>query len=119
LLQPNPNLTPEDIVLCQLEALKHEEFEHCFKFASYENKRFTGPLLRFSNMIRVGYPCMLRWDEIAIDKFKYKSGGTQAEFIVTIYKGKKSSRFAWILRKQAADERENGGCWMTDGVAPL
>ncbi|ETO34752.1 hypothetical protein RFI_02337 [Reticulomyxa filosa] len=63
-LEPNVHLSAEGVVLLQLYAMKCNQIEHCFKFASPENKRSTGPLQRFARMIRTFYACMINWEEV-------------------------------------------------------
>ena len=66
-VQPNPRLTPQQVVRAQLEALRRNDrddrgIEVAFRFASPQNKRNTGPLPRFARMIKDGpYALMLRY----------------------------------------------------------
>ena len=58
-LQPNPNLTPEDVIRIQVEALQNNDsqdtgIEITFRFASPANRQLTGPLNRFKRMVRRG-----------------------------------------------------------------
>ena len=54
LLQPSPNLTPEEVILIQLKALKDNNqpyqnagIEQTWEFAHPLNRNFTGPLDKF------------------------------------------------------------------------
>ena len=56
---PSPDLSPEDVVRIQVEALQRNDepspdagIEAAFRFASPSNRRATGPLGRFSEMVR-------------------------------------------------------------------
>jgi len=56
---PDPALAPEEVVAVQLEALKHNDdptpntgIAQTYALAHPDNKRVTGPLLRFELMIR-------------------------------------------------------------------
>ena len=57
--EPDPSLSPQDVVSIQIEALQHNDtpyvdrgIEVTFNFASPTNKRVTGPLERFKAMVR-------------------------------------------------------------------
>jgi hypothetical protein len=57
-IQPSPNLSPVEVVRIQVEALEKNDVPHpnrgieiAFRFASPENKRATGPLERFIQMV--------------------------------------------------------------------
>ncbi len=57
--EPDPSLSPQDVVSIQIEALQHNDtpyedrgIEVTFNFASPTNKRMTGPLERFKVMVR-------------------------------------------------------------------
>ena len=59
--QPDPSLSPQDVVSIQLEALRNNDtpydnrgIEVTFNFASPANKRITGPIERFAAMVRGG-----------------------------------------------------------------
>ena len=55
-LAPRPELSPEEVIRIQLEALRHNDeqdrgIEVAFRFASPANRASTGPLPRFIRMI--------------------------------------------------------------------
>src|SRR5580704_19438962 len=57
-LSPNPNLTPQQVVEFQLDALRHNDepatdagIERSFRFASPSNRLVTGPLTHFSEIV--------------------------------------------------------------------
>ncbi len=59
LTEPDPSLSPEDVVSIQIEALQQNDtpyedrgIEVTFNFASPSNKRMIGPLERFKAMVR-------------------------------------------------------------------
>ena len=59
LLKPSPDLAPEDVVRTQLEALRDNDtpspdhgIRQVWEFAHPANKRMTGPLERFSRMLK-------------------------------------------------------------------
>ncbi len=56
--EPDPSLSPQDVVSIQIEALQHNDtpyedrgIEVTFNFASPTNKRMTGPLEHFKVMV--------------------------------------------------------------------
>ena len=58
LLKPSPNLQPEKIISIQLNALKDNNnpylnsgIEQTWEFAHPSNRKFTGPLSNFKNMM--------------------------------------------------------------------
>ena len=72
-LSPSPELTPEQVVQIQLNALRHNDsrnrgIEVAFRFASPNNKLQTGPLARFIHMLQQGpYNLMLAYDHAVYD----------------------------------------------------
>ena len=58
LLAPDPALSPAEVVVIQLDALRGNEAEtdagiaQTWAFAHPDNKRMTGPLPRFAQMIK-------------------------------------------------------------------
>src|SRR5688500_17564467 len=57
-IQPSPSLTSEDVVRPQMTALQHNDTPTpdagaaiAFRFASPENKVYTGPAERFAQMV--------------------------------------------------------------------
>ena len=67
LIKPNPKLFPENVVSIQLTALQKKNIpykdagiEQTWEFAHPNNRRFTGPLLRFISMMHTpAYSTML------------------------------------------------------------
>ena len=138
IINPSQTLNPRHVVLLQLYALKYNQVQHCFKFASPANKQFTGPLPRFERMIKNGYPIMINWDKSNIidndmTNDMYDSGyisplsddddfdsndpniiPNKKHYIVTIIKKNKKEKFKWTLSKQKFVPYTQ--CWMTDSV---
>ena len=108
-INPNKLLTSKKVVELQMYALKDNNIKHCFKYASERNQSFTGPLQRFTSMIRGHYSMMIDWDTIKIELNKKLSN--IAKYSVIIVKNNKSYQFSWILSKQ-----KDTDMWMTDGV---
>ena len=62
LIKPNSQLLPEEVVLIQLIALQKNNIpyedagiEQTWKFAHPENRKFTGPLLKFILMMHTPF----------------------------------------------------------------
>jgi len=116
-LQPQPSLTPQDVVNFQLTALKQasdEGIAATFRFASPANRKMTGPLSRFSRLFDAQqYRPMLenRGTEIKL----VSNDGFTAELLAGVVD--KTGDLHWYrfrLSKQSASPYEN--CWMTDAV---
>lgn len=118
--EPSPDLSPEDVVRIQVEALGHNDvpapdagIETAFRFASPSNRAATGPLERFARMIRGGYPDMIGFERAEYGPVSVR--GDQAVQRVTLVQpdGRRAT-YAFVLSRQAGGPYD--GCWMTDGV---
>lgn len=118
---PNPDLSPEQVVKFQVEALRHNDdpkpgagIEKTFRFASPTNKLATGPLEKFAQIVRSPtYAPMLYSLSTAITWSQVEGG--EARVAVAIEAGDGAHLgYLFILSKQM--EGEFRGCWMTDGV---
>ena len=116
--EPNPRLSPDQVVKIQLGALKNNDredrgIEVTFKFASPSNRRFTGPVQRFGRMIKSSYSLMLKYESVEYDPVKIV--GDQALQRVRLFDTRGNAIvYVFILSKQ--HEGDCAGCWMTDGV---
>ncbi len=115
-LQPNPSLTPQDVVNFQLTALQDADngIAATFRFASPANKKITGPLSRFSALFdSPQYEPMLnhRGTEIKL----LNNDGLTAELLAGVVD--QSGDLHWYrfrLSKQISAPFQH--CWMTDAV---
>ena len=123
MLQPDPDLSPSEVVAIQLSALQANDtpgpdagIAQTFAFAHPDNRRVTGPLPRFAQMIKGPlYRILLghRSHEIR----EVSGTADQVDFAVTV-----TSRtgevvgYRWTVAKVAAGE--NVGAWMTTAVSP-
>ncbi|GAB4515993.1 MAG: hypothetical protein OHK0046_20430 [Anaerolineae bacterium] len=121
--QPHPDLSPQDVVKIQLDALQNNDLfrdnrgiRAAFLFASPENQAMTGPVERFIEMVKnplyapmIGFEraelgLMVLLGSMAQQRVRlYQRGGTVATFVFT------------LSRQQTAPYE---GCWMTDSVVP-
>jgi hypothetical protein len=123
-LTPRPELSPEQVVQYQVEALQHNDepkadagIERAFRFASPSNKQMTGPLEKFIRIVKSPvYSSMLNSVSSSIVGSDVKDD--QARFAVHFVAADgRQVTFVFVLSKQ--NEGEFNNCWMTDGVAPL
>jgi len=119
LLQPNPSLTPEDVIRIQVEALQNNDgndtgIEITFRFASPENKQYTGPLNRFKRMVKSpAYSPMLNHKLAEYGPLEI-SEETATQRVTIVDSNGKATVYLFSLSKQSGSACE--GCWMTDSV---
>jgi Domain of unknown function (DUF4864) len=123
-LTPRPELSPEQVVQYQVDALQHNDepksdagIERAFRFASPSNKQMTGPLEKFIRIVKSpAYSSMLNCVSSSIVGSEVKDD--QARFAVHFVAADgRQVTYIFVLSKQ--NEGEFNNCWMTDGVAPL
>lgn len=122
--QPGIELKPEDVVRIVINALANNDLpyadagiETTFAFASPANKVNTGPLEKFTQMVKNDvYGIMV--DHVESEFSKVVHDGNNAYQLVQL-KGKNGVEivFAFRLSKQLDGKFE--GMWMTDAVWPV
>ena len=119
-LNPSPELSPSEVVRIQLEALQHNDSPQpdagiamVFRFSSPGNRAQTGPLPRFSEMLRNGYPQMLNHREVRLPPPLVQDNEAIQPVEVVSQDGA-AYRYLFILSRQT--EPPYTGCWMTDSV---
>ena len=122
--EPDPSLSPQDVVSIQVEALENNDIpyenrgiEVTFNFASPANKRMTGPLERFAAMVRnATYGPMIDHRSAAYEGLVVEGNSARIDVILTskegIYLG-----YRFFLSRQQGNEYK--GSWMTDAVVPF
>jgi hypothetical protein len=123
-LNPNPNLTPEQVVKFQLDALRHNDeptsdtgIERSFRFASPSNRLVTGPLTHFSEIVHSSaYSALLNSQSSEIRGAQVQGGEARIYTTVTSANGAHLD-FLFILSRQT--EGDYRDCWMTDSVLKL
>jgi len=123
LIMPDPALSPAEVVETQLSALQANDtpepdagITQTWAFAHPDNKRMTGPLPRFAQMIKGPLYRMLL-DHRAHEVEEVSRTDDQAVFAVTVTS--QSGRvvvYQWSVAKVA--EGEDAGAWMTTAVSP-
>ena len=120
---PSTEHTPEEVVRIVVGALRVNEsveddegIATVFRFASPGNQASTGPLARFTTMIKRGFADMLghvgsRYDEMRVVEDK----ALQAVWLTT--PSGSEVGYAFQLGRQSGGEFD--GMWMTEAVLPL
>lgn len=121
---PDPNLSPSDVVRVVVEALGHNDAPYpdagiatTFNFASPENKKMTGPLERFTPIVKApAYRPLLEYFKVEYGQAALRGDHAQVLVLLTDEDGQQNN-FVFILSRQT--EGELKGCWMTDGVLEI
>jgi len=117
-LQPDPTLSPREVVAIQLEAFGSsdgdtEKIAVAFRFASPSNRAVTGPEERFAEMIKSRpYRIMLAYDRV--EYAPVVIAGEVALQRVALFSDGEVAIFDFVLRRQSDDPYAD--CWMTEGV---
>ncbi len=119
--QPNPNLSPEQVVTVVLEALQHNDqpapdsgISTAFRFASPDNRAVTGPLDRFIELVKNPlYKPLLSYKTATRGPVRIADSVARQRVTLTAANGAKAV-YLFTLSKQTEDPYKN--CWMTDGV---
>ena len=123
-LRPRPAYPPDKVVRIQIEALGDNDRPHpdagietAFRFASPANRKVTGPLPRFIEMVHnPAYRPMLNHRGARYGKLKRE--GDQATQPV-ILKSRDGSRVGYLFELSRQTEAPFKDCWMTDSVMPF
>ena len=123
-LNPEPKLSPEEVVQYQVRALQHNDdphpdagIERTFRFASPSNKSQTGPLEHFVSIVKsVAYLPMVNNLASRVVASRIESDHAKVVIRITPEKGPDLS-YLFVLTQQHDGEFDN--CWMTDSVLPI
>ena len=123
IVKPNIGIEPAKVVKIQLNGLMKNDqpniddgIKQTWEFAHPSNKKYTGPLPKFINMLKSGnYKMLLNHiDNEIIEVFKSDS---QYGFEVTILgKDKNYYKFQWVVEKYY-EEGPLKDCWLTTSVS--
>ena len=122
-LMPDPALSPAEVVSIQLTALQANDtpetdagIAQTWAFAHPDNKRMTGPLPRFAQMIK-GPQYRMLLDHRSHEVKEVSRTDNQAVFAVTVTSQTGTVvGYQWSVAKLA--DGENAGAWMTIAVSP-
>tara|TARA_B100000029_G_scaffold280938_1_gene275036 strand:+ start:502 stop:996 length:495 start_codon:yes stop_codon:yes gene_type:complete len=118
---PNPNLAPDEVVRIQLQSLRangplDDGIEVCFRFASPLNQANTGPVDRFSRMIKEGiYALMLSYESAEYEPVQIVDRFARQQ--VTLVGYDQIVTYVFYLSRQRHGSCRD--CWMTDSVDVL
>ena len=123
LIKPNIEIEPDQVVKIQLNGLMNNDepnldsgIKQTWEFAHPLNKKYTGPLGRFINLLKSESYKMLinHLDSEIIEVFK---SSNQYGFEITILgNDKKYYKFQWLVEKYY-DEGPLKDCWLTTSVS--
>lgn len=119
-LEPNPALAPDEVIRIQMAALQYnnssdEGIAITFRFASPGNKRFTGPLLKFTQMIKNPlYKPMLNHKNARYGSIEIFDNHARQRITIIDAEGN-AVTYVFTLSRQSGPTCD--GCWMTDGVS--
>ncbi len=117
-LLPSPELSPEDVVKIQMEALQRaahspQAFTDCYAFASSANRRVFGRLEQFKSMLERSYSSLIGHRRALIGRARI-----EGDFAYVLVTGMDSENgcmcYEFLLTKQQQSPFQN--CWMTDTV---
>ena len=119
--EPDPSLSPQDVVSIQIEALRNNDvpyedrgIEVTFNVASPANKRMTGPFERFKVMVRSPiYGPMINHRTARYENLMVEGDIAQIDVILNSQQGEYLG-YRFILSRQHGNQYE--GSWMTDAV---
>ena len=121
LVKPSPDINPIDVVEVQLFALQSNDetdfgIRQTWEFAHPRNKMATGPLPRFTSMIKTpAYSILL--NNLKFETKEIFNDGKTAGIAVRIEaKDNKAYTYMWTLEKITEEGPLNGN-WMTSGVS--
>jgi len=116
---PNGELSPREVVRIQTEAFQLNSNDNtgirvAFRFASPSNKRITGPLPRFAQLMNTpAYRPMLNAESVSVGNAQTR--GVLSRVRVDLFSEDGGTvSYYFYLRKQAL--ADCSGCWMTEGV---
>ena len=123
LIKPNNEIHPSNVVDIQLKGLMNNDnpsknygIKQTWEFAHPANKKYTGPLPKFINLLRgENYKMLLNHlDNEIIEVFK---STTRYGYEVTILAvDKKYYKFQWVVEKYY-EEGPLKDCWLTTSVS--
>ena len=123
LLEPNINIGPYDVVKIQLTGLQNNDklsddfgIKQTWNFAHPNNKKYTGPLDKFTKMIKGdSYQMLIDHLQHTINPLGNSDKWAQYE-VVILDKNKIYHKFSWQVEKYEGEGPLND-CWLTTMVS--
>ncbi len=119
---PSTHYSPQQVVKIVIDSLQNNDprddqgIATVFGFASPNNRSSTGPLARFTDMIKRGFPDMLNHTESRYDPMDIV-GDTAVQAVWLMTPTGTEIGYAFQLGKQPSGQF--AGMWMTEAVLPL
>lgn len=122
MVYPNPEIAPAEVIAIQLNGLRYNDkpeadagINQTWVFAHPRNRAMTGPLSRFSAMLKgPGYGMMLNHSSHQIVPSNSGDGWRQFDVLMEASNGR-VLQFAWTVEKVTKGEYKD--CWMTVAVS--
>ena len=122
LIKPNTTLKPIEVLKIQLNSLKNNNvpykdagIEQTWEFAHPDNRKITGPLANFINMIHgINYQILINHESSEIKTIN-KSLSKVIYEVYILSKDKKKYLYIWQIEK-VSDKKKFKDCWMTTSV---
>ncbi|MBC8301171.1 MAG: hypothetical protein H8E55_36090 [Pelagibacterales bacterium] len=123
LVKPNNGIKPYQVVKIQLTGLmnndipnKNSGIEQTWEFAHPSNKKYTGPLSKFVNLLKSeSYNMLLNHLESEIIEV-FKTNGKYGFEVIILGNNKNYYKFQWIVEKYYNDGPLKD-CWLTTSVS--
>ena len=123
LIKPTPEINPEEVVKIQLSSLMNNNYpyknagiEQTWEFAHPNNRKFTGPLEKFKNMLKgEGYSMLLNHKEHKISEV-FSSNDVATFEVIILDSGKEYFKLKWQVEKfnKSGPLKD---CWLTTAVS--
>ncbi len=120
---PSTAIKPAEVVEIIIEALRtndpsdgDEGIVTVWRFAAPSNRAFTGPLPRFKQMIKSGFPEMLNHIDEDFGPMEIR-GDVALQPVWLVTRNGEQVGYLFSLRRQSEGYYE--GMWMTESVAPI
>ena len=121
--KPNISLKPFDVLMIQLNSLQNNNvpykdagIEQTWEFAHPDNKKMTGPLEKFKQMIySKSYEILMSHENNEITILNETSNKSVYKVYI-LSKNKKKYYYIWQIEKVLLDGYLKN-CWMTTGVS--
>ena len=123
LVKPNNEIKPYQVVKIQLTGLmnndipnKNSGIEQTWEFAHPSNKKYTGPLSKFVNLLKSeNYNMLLNHLESEIIEV-FKTNDKYGFEVIILGKDKNYYKFQWVVEKYY-EEGPLKDCWLTTMVS--
>ena len=123
IVKPNNQIEPYQVVKIQLKSLKNNDnpfknagIEQTWEFAHPNNKKMTGPLNKFKQMIySESYKILISHENSEVIVLK-ETENTSVYKVIILSKDKKKYYYIWQVEKVLTDG-DFKNCWMTTSVS--